>query len=136
MSVDENSSVGGASSRSVGTRQSSMRPWRRSKASQASKKCVGEPSRSSAHWVTLEEAEALAVNDWGGRDSCGGPGAAKDLWKELSPPGGVGKGAVTGSKGTTLGLSAVRLRLRFVPLWDCLVNRNMSVSNLMQSEVS
>lgn len=70
---------------------------------------------------SIEEAENLALRDWGRRGSSDSTLSAKDVWKELTPAGEVGKaaGGDVGRGGTGV-LSAVRLRLRFVPIWDCL----------------
>lgn len=72
--------------------------------------------------MTLQEAEALAVTSWGG--IVGGVDSAKDMWKELIPVVGGGRAAAGGGvvSGGVVGAGgpAVRLRLRFVPLWDCL----------------
>lgn len=67
---------------------------------------------------TIEEAGMLATRNWGG----GGGVVARDVWKELVPAGGGG-GKAGNAEGGTVGSGAtgpaVRLRLRFVPLWDC-----------------
>lgn len=118
-SDDGNSSVGAGSTRSMGRMPSSKRSWRRPKGRNHPAKCVRQSSKSSTHWVSIEEAEALAVKDWGDQGS-GGMGSARDVWKELSPPGGGGKSAGNGGRAGSTASSAVRLRLRFVPLWDCL----------------
>lgn len=87
-----------------------------------SKKAAGESSKPKT--LTLEQAESLATSNWGGG---GANGSARDIWKELvhvggGGNGGKGKGSGAGSGGVGLGPSgpAVRLRLRFIPLWDCL----------------
>lgn len=81
------------------------------------KAAAGE-GKSTAVVFSLEQAESLATSGWGG-----GSGSAKDIWKELVPAGGGGKAGV-GGKGSGGGVGiagpAVRLRLRFVPLWDCI----------------
>lgn len=72
--------------------------------------------------MTLQEAETLAATSWGG--IVGGVDSAKDMWKELVPDVGSGRtaagGGVVGGGVIGEGGPAVRLRLRFVPLWDCL----------------
>lgn len=115
-----NSTVVDESSRTTATRQSSKRSWILGRDLGSSSKSLGDSSKSSTIYISIEEAEALATRDWGGGDSSGGTASAKDLWKELMPPAGIGgsKGAGSGG-GKGGGLSAVRLRLRFVPLWDC-----------------
>lgn len=128
------SSGGMASGKVSGS--SRRRPWRAGSGKKepgsappstaAADKVAGE-SKSTAKALTLGEAEALATRDWGG--GSGGSESAKDIWKELVPIGsggkaGAGRGAVGGgggSGGSWGGTGpAVRLRLRFVPLWDCL----------------
>ncbi|CAM9190813.1 unnamed protein product [Ectocarpus sp. 12 AP-2014] len=81
-------------------------------------------NKPAATALTLEEVEMLATSDWGGGYA---NGSARDIWKELTPVGGGGgggnggKGKGTGAGGSRLG-PAVRLRLRFIPLWDCLAD--------------
>eukprot|EP00903_Cladosiphon_okamuranus_P019583 g18011.t1 len=88
---------------------------------------AGGSSRPGA--ITLEEAERLATSDWGGGVGTAANGAARDFWKPLVHVGGGGKGGKgkvkeSGASGGGSGLGpagpAVRLRLRFIPLWDCL----------------
>lgn len=92
----------------------------------AAKTAAGEAAKWATVVFSLEEAESLATRDWGG-----GIGAAKDTWKELVPVGGGGKAGVAGGKGPGGGFgvagSAVRLRLRFVPLWDCIAVSRMVI---------
>lgn len=85
-------------------------------------------AKPTTRTFTLEEAEGLATTNWGGGDACG---SAKDIWKELVYVGAGGKagtgkaggGGGGGAGGAGAAGPAVRLRLRFVPLWDCLVVR-------------
>lgn len=107
----------------------SRRSWGRSGFSKdmaggSSKKIEGGESASSklltSNAFSIEEAEALAVRDWGGRGSSGGTGSARDVWKELSQAAGTSKTVGVGGGGAGGVSSAVRLRLRFVPLYDCL----------------
>lgn len=82
-------------------------------------------SKPTSFAFSFEETEALATRDWGGTSVSGGSEIAKDIWKELVPVGsggksGAGKGAGGGTGGAGLTRPAVRLRLRFIPLWDCL----------------
>ncbi|CAM9264484.1 unnamed protein product [Ectocarpus fasciculatus] len=80
-------------------------------------------NKPAATALTLEEVETLATSDWGG--GCAN-GSARDIWKELTHVGGGGGGGGNGGKGKGAGAGgsrlgpAVRLRLRFIPLWDCL----------------
>ncbi|CAM9640944.1 unnamed protein product, partial [Ectocarpus sp. 8 AP-2014] len=81
-------------------------------------------NKPAATALTLEEVEMLATSDWGGGYA---NGSARDIWKELTHVGGGGgggnggKGKGTGAGGSRIG-PAVRLRLRFIPLWDCLAD--------------
>lgn len=92
-------------------------------AGKAAAAAVGKKAnKPAATALTLEEVEMFATSDWGGGyANC----SARDIWKELTHLGGGGgggnggKGKGTGAGGSRLG-PAVRLRLRFIPLWDCL----------------
>lgn len=99
----------------------------------AAKAAAAAAGSSKPVAFTLEEAEGLATSDWGGGAAGAANGAARDIWKPLvhAGGGGGGKGSKGGKRkgnggggtgGSRLGAAgpAVRLRLRFIPLWDCL----------------
>ena len=135
------STSSGSDKASIGSRRPSWRarsPRKESSSSLSSSTAtskVARDSKPSSTAMTLEEAEALAMTSWAG--ASGGIDSAKDMWKELVTTGsssvggrvGTGKGGTSGIVTAGVGGSggacgaggpAVRLRLRFVPLWDCL----------------
>lgn len=86
----------------------------------ASAKDLMKLATNSNSTPSIKEAEKLALADWGGcQGPSGGAGAARDIWKEVLPAGSGGSGGGGAGIGNSA-LAAVRLRLRFVPIWDCL----------------